>query len=107
MSNQRRHTRFKWTEAVEIEWSGRKLGTTSRNLSLAGMFLETPDSPPLGARVTLRLRLPGIPETCSLPSIVRWSQSGKGIGVQFESLRAREVWAMNKLLHGLEPMEPD
>jgi hypothetical protein len=63
------------------------------------------DPPPLGARVIIHVRFPDIPDGCILPCVVRWSQAGEGFGAQFESLRAVEAWALNRLLHSLAPVK--
>ena len=44
-------------------------------------------------------------DPCALLAVVRWSQIGEGFGAQFESLRAVEVWALNRLLRNLLPVE--
>jgi hypothetical protein len=44
----------------------------------------------------------GIPEDCRIPCVVRWVKPGEGVGLQFEQLRAIEVWALGRLLRGLE-----
>jgi hypothetical protein len=63
------------------------------------------DPPPSSARVLIHVRLPGIPDACILPSVVRWSQTGDGFGAQFENLRAVETWALNRLLRSLPPLD--
>jgi hypothetical protein len=105
MTNHRKHVRYSWATEIDIEWSGQRRRATTRNVSLTGVYVAMTDPPPIGELVTIHVRLPGISETWALPSIVRWSEPGDGFGVQFESLRAVEVWAMNKLLHGLAPFE--
>jgi hypothetical protein len=73
----------------------------SANVSIGGLFVAMNAPPPLGSRVTIRVRLPGVPDASVVPSVVRWSLPGQGFGAQFESLRAIEVWALNRLLRGL------
>lgn len=68
----------------------------SRNVSLGGMYLITDESLPYGTKVHLEFHLPALNEDAKLEGFVRWVKPD-GIGVQFGSLRAREVWAFNQL----------
>jgi uncharacterized protein (TIGR02266 family) len=77
---------------------------SSRNISLGGVFIEY-DGPTVayGAKVRLRFNLPSQSEPIQVSGEVRWSEPAKpgehgGIGVRFEGLRARDVWALNKFL---------
>lgn len=72
------------------------------NVSLGGMFVECPHAVPIGASVELRFQVPTQPEPIEVAGDVRWiippgSSSGQvGIGVRFQGLRARDVWALNR-----------
>lgn len=68
------------------------------NISRGGVFVRTEPLPTFGDRLVLLVELPGIPERCSIPCVVRWVKPGEGVGLQFETLRAIEVWALNRLL---------
>ena len=82
-------------------------GTTQRgttvNLSQGGVLVETSPLPQLGDKVVLRIRLPGAGATSEIACIVRWCREPDGVGLQFENLRAIEVWALNKLLKSIQP----
>jgi len=79
--------------AVESEtaWTS---GITA-NISLAGAFIEAVDQVAFGTRVELKFQVPTQKETIVVGAEVRWS-AGNGFGVQFEGLRARDVWALGK-----------
>jgi hypothetical protein len=64
----------------------------TRNGSLGGCFLEGVHLP-TGTRLQLRLQLPG--HLVEARALVRW-QDAQGAGVQFDGLRAKDVWALGK-----------
>jgi Tfp pilus assembly protein PilZ len=61
------------------------------------MFIYTDFRAQFGDRVLLRLRLPSLREDSQIEAAVRWVEPD-GVGVQFGSLRAMEVWGLNQLL---------
>jgi len=87
---------------VEIVANGVASPGTTVNISQGGVFVVTAPTPPFGDKVVLRIDLPGVPSRCEIACIVRWSKEGDGVGLQFETLRAIEVWALNKLLKTLQ-----
>ncbi|MBI4512112.1 MAG: PilZ domain-containing protein [Deltaproteobacteria bacterium] len=74
---------------------------TTRNLSLGGAFVEAPVKPLLGTQIHLRFRVPTQKELVEIGGRVRWLDDS-GFGVQFDGLRARDVWAMGKYLNSFE-----
>ena len=60
------------------------------------MLVDVPSGLPFGASVTVRLVFPPLKEESTLEATVRWIK-GTEIGLQFGSLRARDVWALNQL----------
>jgi hypothetical protein len=54
----------------------------------------------MGQRVDLRFSVPAQEEAIETGGVVRWSDAS-GVGVQFDGLRARDVWALNKLFEQL------
>ncbi len=75
-----------------------------KDLSIGGMFIETPTSAAFGAEVVVRVRLhtpTGADQDFDLPGVVRWVRNG-GMGVQFGLLGALETHAITELtkLHG-------
>ena len=63
------------------------------NMSLGGAAVRAPHSLTLGTQVALCFVLDGLHEVIDTTAIVRW-RTGDQIGMQFESLRAREMWAL-------------
>lgn len=72
---------------------------TTRNASLGGLFIAATDLPE-GQRLELRLRLPTQKEPIEVGGVVRW-QADAGVGVQFDGLRAKDVWALGKYFDSL------
>jgi uncharacterized protein (TIGR02266 family) len=95
---------------VEISIDGKVLKVVSRNLSLGGIFVETAEALPLHTKVGLRFRVPAQPEPIEVTGEVRWiekgskpdqdGQEGPGVGIRFDGLRARDVWALNRFFQG-------
>lgn len=68
-----------------------------RDVSLGGMFIETPDPLPYGAKLRLTLPLPGLPAPAIIDATVRWRKP-TGMGVQFGVMGARETHALMMLI---------
>jgi hypothetical protein len=81
---------------VTITHPAGKLECETKNISLGGMYLITGVTLPYGTQVKLLFHLPALREQAQIEGTVRWQKSD-GMGVQFGSLRAREVWALNQL----------
>lgn len=101
MSHERQHARVDYSANVELVVEGAVQAARTLNLSQGGAFIETAPAPPLESRVVLRISLPGVPDRSEIGCIVRWGKAG-GIGLQFQDLRAIEVWALNRLLKSLQ-----
>ena len=87
--------------SVEISWDGEEQIGRSRNVSLGGMYLEGRKPLPIGVSVTLRFHIPTQPEAVEVSGDVRWVVTSPtspevGIGIRFQGLRARDVWALNR-----------
>jgi Tfp pilus assembly protein PilZ len=103
MDNQRRQPRIPFEAAIEIVLEdGSKQPGQLTNISAGGTFVQTEPLPEFGQKITILVRLPGIPDECEIPSIVRWVKKDAGVGLQFEHLRPIEVWALNKIKHTAE-----
>jgi Tfp pilus assembly protein PilZ len=102
MTNNRQHVRYDFDQQLEITHEETRQPGQSVNISRGGIFVETTPAPPFGARLVLHLTLPGVPDVCEIPCVVRWSKEGAGVGLQFEQLRPIEIWSLNKLLRQLE-----
>ena len=71
------------------------------NLSLGGALITVPDRLPMGARVQLSFEVPGSGTSITVGAVIRWS-TNDSTGVQFDGLRAREVWSLNKYFKTFE-----
>lgn len=82
---------------VELTHDGGTHSTVTRNMSLGGMFVSIDEVIPFGAVVRVKFSLPELSDPVEADAHVRWVQPDVGIGVQYSSLRAREVWALQQL----------
>jgi PilZ domain len=71
--------------------------TEIENVSLGGALVRSTAPLMMGARVGLCFVLDGLHEVIDATAIVRWRTETQ-IGIQFESLRAREMWALGHYL---------
>ena len=86
---------------IEVLFEGKKQTSTTRNISLGGLYLESASPLPIGTTVQLRFLLPTQPEPVEVAGDVRWvvkkgAGDQSGIGIRFQGLRARDVWALNR-----------
>lgn len=70
-----------------------------KNLSLGGALLDVRKLA-MGERVVLTFRIPTLEDPIKSAAVVRWTSDGS-IGVQFDGLRARDVWALGKYFETL------
>jgi uncharacterized protein (TIGR02266 family) len=92
---------------IDVIHEGQTLSSHTRNISLGGVFIDCDRSLPFGAKVQLKFRVPTQTELTVVDGQVRWVEMEegqvKGIGIRFEGLRARDVWALNKFFE--KPVE--
>jgi uncharacterized protein (TIGR02266 family) len=86
---------------VEIVAAGKHYRVTTRNLSLGGMFVDTDELLPEQTTIQVRFKVPTQPELVDVAGEVRWVEPGEagkpgGMGIRFQGLRARDVWALNR-----------
>jgi c-di-GMP-binding flagellar brake protein YcgR len=96
-SSRRVHDRCEIRLPVEVEHQGRNLHGTTLDLSLGGMLLNLVADVPIGATVKLRFSLPTQTQAIEATARVRWVDGQSRYGLQFDGLRAREVWALQQL----------
>ncbi|HEY4177657.1 MAG TPA: PilZ domain-containing protein [Kofleriaceae bacterium] len=72
------------------------------NLSLGGALLAATTKFPMGERCHIAFKVPTQEETIDIGATVRWSDD-RSVGVQFDGLRARDVWALNEFFKQLSP----
>lgn len=80
---------------TRIVLEGQPRDATMTNLSLGGALVETGHRHAMGARIELSFRIPTLEEPIQIGSTVRWLDAD-GVGLQFDGLRARDVWALNE-----------
>jgi uncharacterized protein (TIGR02266 family) len=88
---------------VEISSEGQpEIRAITSNVSLGGMFVETNQLLTEQTRVQVRFKVPTQPEPVEVTGEVRWIERGDGerqtagMGIRFQGLRARDVWALNR-----------
>lgn len=70
------------------------------NLSLGGAFLTGLERLGIGTTMDFTFSIPTHESPINVNATVRWS-TDLGVGIQFGSLRAREVWSLNKYFEDL------
>ena len=98
--NRRTSTRHAVSLAGKLAVEGAQRPCTVSNLSLGGALLSAGAKLPMGARVTITFNVPTMEEAIEISATVRWSDD-KATGIQFDGLRARDVWALNKYFEQL------
>jgi uncharacterized protein (TIGR02266 family) len=105
--HRRSDRRYERRVPIDFIHEGTPYSSHTRNISLGGVFIETEQTLPFGARLGLKFRVPTQAEIVEVDGQVRWLEMEegrlRGIGVRFEGLRARDVWALNKFFE--QPLE--
>jgi len=70
------------------------------NLSLGGALVSAGQKYAMGQRVQISFSIPTIEHPIEVGATVRWSDA-KATGIQFDGLRARDVWGLNKFFESL------
>jgi len=100
VEHRRSDRRYERRVAIDFTHEGSSFSSYTRNISLGGVFIETDQMLPFGAHVALKFKVPTQAETIEVDGQVRWLEMDegrlRGLGVRFEGLRARDVWALNK-----------
>jgi uncharacterized protein (TIGR02266 family) len=99
----KRAARFDCAIAVDFTYEGHTYQAVTRNMGLGGMYIVTEMAMPMGSTVQLRFRVPTLRDPIEVRAAVRWAEEGLGMGVQFDGLRAREVWALNRFFKVVTP----
>ncbi len=107
MEHRRSDRRYDRRVAIDFTHEGSSFSGHTRNISLGGVFIETEQTLPFGSKVMLRFKIPTQTEAIEVEGQVRWLEMDegrlRGLGVRFEGLRARDVWALNKFFE--KPLE--
>ena len=72
------------------------------NLSLGGALVNAGTRYSMGQRLQISFVIPTQADPVEVGATVRWSDD-KATGLQFDGLRARDVWALNKFFEQLPP----
>ena len=98
--NRRTSTRHAVSIAGKLAAEGAQRPCTVMNLSLGGALISAGAKLPMGTRVNVSFNVPTMEEEIEIGATVRWSDD-KATGIQFDGLRARDVWALNKYFEQL------
>ncbi len=92
----RHHQRYQCRIPVKLVTEEGELEAVALNISLGGMLVEAPQPLAFGTKVKARFELPALGAETEVDATVRWNRENR-VGLQFGSLRAKQVWALNKL----------
>jgi hypothetical protein len=98
--NRRTSTRHEVSLAGKLVVNGEARPVTVMNLSLGGALISAGARYAMGQRVDVSFSIPTTEDAIEIGATVRWSDD-KATGVQFDGLRARDVWALNKFFEQL------
>jgi len=98
VAESRQHPRKEVHPPVAFEDpGGSRVEASCSDISLGGMFIQTPTPAAFGSKVKVFLTLPGFKTEVGVEAVVRWTNP-EGMGVQFGTMGARETYALTKLL---------
>lgn len=100
--NRRTSTRHDVSIAAKVVVDGATRDAQMLNLSLGGALVEVGAKLPMGQRLQIAFRVPTLEDPIDVGAVVRWADA-KGVGLQFDGLRARDVWGLNEYFKQLSP----
>ncbi len=100
-TNRRISQRHNVVLQASLDSDGETADAVIEDLSLGGAQVIYPRRLPMGKRIKVSFALPGRPEPIKVGAVVRWVKPDS-IGLQFEGLRARDVWSLNKYFEKLD-----
>jgi hypothetical protein len=95
VADNRRQTRHEVSIPTKLVVNGTSNDCTTLNLSLGGALIAADAKYAMGQRVQIAFHVPTMGDAIEVGGTVRWSNPD-GIGIQFDGLRARDVWALNE-----------
>lgn len=101
MIENRSSTRHPVNLDVQVLYQGASSNQVMTNMSLGGALITYSERLPLGAGLDLTFRVPHLESPIQVKALVRWSDD-ESTGVQFDGLRAREVWSLNEFFKQFE-----
>ena len=95
MAENRRETRHEVSIPAKLTVDVTTNDCKLLNLSLSGTLVSANAKYAMGQRVRIAFHVPSMEDPIEVGGTVRWSNAD-GVGVQFDGLRARDVWALNE-----------
>jgi Tfp pilus assembly protein PilZ len=100
VADNRRQTRHFVAIPATLTIDGASNDCTMLNISLGGTQIAARTRYGMGQRVQIAFHVPTMVEAIEVGGTVRWS-TAEGVGIQFDGLRARDVWALNEFFKQL------
>jgi hypothetical protein len=100
-TGERRYQRIALPKGMWVAWYGAAQHQISRvgTLSMGGIFICVPGPPPVGTKLKLAFEVPG--GEVQTEGIVRNIEPGKGMGIQFTRLNAKDRVLLQRLMNRL------
>jgi hypothetical protein len=97
----RRYPRIALPKGMWVAWYGGSEHQISRvaTLSMGGIFISLPNSPPVGTKLKLAFEVPG--GEVQAEGVVRSVEPGNGMGIQFTRLTAKDRVLLQRLMNRL------
>ncbi|HKW65459.1 MAG TPA: PilZ domain-containing protein [Candidatus Acidoferrum sp.] len=97
----RRYPRVSLPKGMPVSWYGGDLQLFSRvkTLGMGGLFISTPEPPPVGTKVRLAFEVPG--GNVRADAVVRDTIPGEGLGVEFTQMDLGAKFLLQKLMNRL------
>ena len=94
----RRYVRVALPKGMLVAWEHSGIRKVSRVgvLAVGGLFITTPDPPPVGDAIQMIFEVPG--GEVRARAVVRDSQRNKGMGVEFTSMGQEARALLNRLM---------
>lgn len=100
VSDNRRSTRHFVSIPAKLTHDGTSVEATILNLSLGGALVASTGKHAMGQRVIVSFGVPELSYAIEIGATIRWADNN-GVGLQFDGLRARDVWALNEFFKRL------
>ncbi|MCP4448424.1 MAG: PilZ domain-containing protein [Myxococcales bacterium] len=97
----RSNTRHPVSIDTTVTFQEKQSKQTIVSISLGGALLTFGERLPIGTRLDVVFLIPTAESEISVGAIVRWVAK-ESLGVQFDGLRARDVWSLNEYFRNLE-----
>jgi hypothetical protein len=100
-TGERRFPRIALPQGMWVAWYGGAEHQISRvgTLSMGGIFICVPAPPPVGTKLKLAFEVPG--GEVQTEGVVRNIEPGKGMGIQFTRLNAKDRVLLQRLMNRL------